>query len=224
MALHWHPVGPEPAQTYWLRRAAVALAVLVPLALLLSLLGGEDDEDQLAQRPPAAEPVASPSAGVSADPSASADPSTSPDPGTDPSASASAGPSASVAPCPDEVLRIEAAATEDSFPVGARPELELRVTNTGRTPCSRDLGQAAVELLVVSGDDRIWSSDDCAPGGRADVTTLQPGAPEVSTVTWSGTRSRPRCAGEAEPARAGTYRVNGRVGELRESGESFVLR
>ena len=46
MALHWQPVGPESAETYWKRRAAVALAVLVPLVLLLSLLSrlGGDDE------------------------------------------------------------------------------------------------------------------------------------------------------------------------------------
>jgi hypothetical protein len=60
------------------------------------------------------------------------------------------------------------------------------VTNTGTGPCTRDLGQAAVELLVFSGKDRIWSSDDCAPGGKKDVTTLEPGKPAVQRVTWNG--------------------------------------
>ena len=216
MALHWQPVGPESAETYWKRRAAVALAVLVPLVLLLSLLSrlGGDDE------------VVGATATASRTPEVSAVPS--PTPSTDPSASpgpsASATPTAAAAACTDAVLQVEAAATEESYAVGARPRLELRVTNTGPAPCSRDLGQAAVELQVVSGADRIWSSDDCAPGGDADVVTLEPGTAEVSTVTWSGTRSRPGCEGDEERATAGTYRVTGRVGALREDGEPFVLR
>ena len=225
MALHWHPVGPESAETYWMRRALVALAVLVPLVLLLSLLTGGGD-DALVEADATASPSPEPSAASSPDPNASPDPSASPGTSASPGASASptASPTAAAAACTDAVLRVEAAATEATYAVGASPRLQLTVTNTGTTPCSRDLGQAAVELQVVSGADRIWSSDDCAPGGDADVVTLAPGKAEVSTVTWSGTRSRPGCEGDEERATAGTYRVNGRVGELRESGESFVLR
>ncbi len=228
MALHWRPVGPESEQTYWQRRALVALAVLVPILLLASLLGGDDD-DRLQQRAgarasaspvpglspvptPSVDPSASPGADPSASPGASVDPSASPDP------SASAGPE-----CADDALELAPAATEASYALGASPQLELTVTNTGSTPCRRDLGQAAVEIIVFSGEDRIWSSDDCAPGGGADVVTLQPGAVEVSRVTWSGTRSLPGCAGEQARALAGTYRVTGRVGELRAEGEPFQL-
>ena len=215
MALHWRPVGPEPAQTYWVRRAVVAAAVLLVLFLLLLQLVGGGGDDRLAQQ--SGDVSASTTPRPLPAPSTSTDPSASPDP------SASAGPSASAVPCDDDVLSVEAGATDESYPVGEQPRLELRVTNTGTTPCARDLGQAAVELLVVSGDDRIWSSDDCAPGGEAALTVLQPGQAETSTVTWPGTRSEPGCQGDDEPADAGTYRVNGRVGELREEGGSFVL-
>ena len=211
MALHWRPVGPEPAQTYWLRRAVLAAAVLLVLVLLLQLLGGGDDDDRLAQQRPSAAASATP--GPTPPASTSADPSATPDPSA----------SASAALCGDDVLSVEAVATDESYAVGEQPRLELRVTNTGTAPCSRDLGQAEVELQVVSGEDRIWSSDDCAPGGEADITVLQPGEAETSTVTWPGTRSLPGCQGDDEPADAGTYRVNGRVGELREEGGSFVL-
>jgi len=208
MALHWRPVGPEPARTYWLRRAVLATAVLLLLVLLLQLLGGDGDDDRLSQTqaPPTAAARTTPS------PSATPDPSSSPSP------------SPSAVACTDDVLQVEAAATEESYAVGEQPRLELRITNTGATPCTRDLGQAAVELQVVSGDDRIWSSDDCAPGGEADLVVLQPGAVETSAVTWSGTRSLPGCQGDDEPADAGTYRVTGRVGDKREQSEPFVLQ
>ena len=212
MALHWRPVGPEPAQTYWLRRAVVAAAVLLVVVLLLQLFGGGDD-DRLAQAPQDVPASTTPGPLPTPDASASTDPSATPDPSA----------SASAAPCDDAALSVEAGATDESYAVGEQPRLELRITNTGTAPCSRDLGQAAVELQVVSGDDRIWSSDDCAPGGDQTLTVLQPGEAETSTVTWPGTRSLPGCQGDDEPADAGTYRVVGRVGELRENGESFVL-
>lgn len=207
MALHWRPVGPEPASTYWQRRAVVATALVLVLAVGSSLLtGGDDEPDQLAQAP-----RPTPSAVPSPAPSANASPSASPSP------------SAAVAICQPEALKIEAVTDADSYAVGASPRLTLLVTNTGAAPCTRDLGQAAVELVVFSGRDRIWSSDDCAPGGPKDVTTLAPGKPVSQRVTWNGRRSRPGCEGDKEQAEAGTYRVQGRVGQLREQGAVFRL-
>lgn len=210
MALHWRPVGPEPASTYWQRRAVVATGLVLVLALGSSLLtGGSDDPDELAQMP---RPTPSATAGG---PSAPAVPGSSATPG--------ASPSAAVAICQPEALRIEALADADSYAVGATPRLTLRVTNTGTSPCTRDLGQAAVELVVFSGRDRIWSSDDCAPGGPKDVTTLEPGKAVSQRVTWNGRRSRPGCEGDTAQAAPGTYRVQGRVGQLREQGAVFRL-
>jgi hypothetical protein len=126
-------------------------------------------------------------------------------------------------PCDDDALGVAATASQESYAVGEQPRLELRITNTGTVPCSRDLGQAEVELQVVSGDDRIWSSDDCAQGGEPEITVLQPGEAKTSTVSWPGTRSRPGCQGDDEPADAGTYRVIGRVGARTEEGARFEL-
>src|SRR5687768_10243460 len=163
MALHWRPVGPEPASTYWQRRAVVATGLVLVVALGSSLLtGGEDEPDSLQQAPRPTPSAVSPSAA----PSAGASPSASPSPST------------AVAICQPEALKIEALTDAESYAVGATPRLTLRVTNTGAVPCTRDLGQAAVELVVFSGRDRIWSSDDCAPGGPKDVTTLAPGKAE----------------------------------------------
>jgi len=208
MVLNLRPVGPEPAATYWQRRALVLAAVLVALlvvGLLLGALFGSDDEpDRLAG--PAARPSASsPAMGASASPSALPTP------------------SPTLGPCEASALRVTARTEEETYPVGGRPELELSVTTTGTAPCQRDLGQAAVELLVSSGGDRIWSSDDCAPGGPVKLTTLEPGAPEVTRLTWSGRRSLPGCEGPEAQAQAGTYRVTARVGDLRVEGSPFRI-
>jgi hypothetical protein len=214
MPLHWRPVGPEPESTYWLRRALVAAAAVLLLVLALSLLGGDGDEpDTLAGAPTSAP---SPSATPSVDPSVTPGPSASATPSPSPSPSASAA-------CAPTALEVEPTAGEDSYAVGASLRLSLSITNTGTTPCTRDLGQAQVELTVTSGRDRIWSSDDCAPGGDPDVVTLEPGEPVVQNVTWDGRRSLPGCAGEKAQAQPGTYRVSGRVGDLRVDGGSFAL-
>lgn len=202
MVLHWRPVGPEPTPTYWQRRAVVVLVVLLLVVFLRAVLtgsGGTDTVTGAAAQPSPQASAASPAAVPSASPAASP----------------------TVTACTDGALEVTAAAERDSYPVGARPLLVLTVTNTGSAPCSRDLGQGAVELLVVSGSDRIWSSDDCAPGGPAKQVVLMPDEPSVTRLTWAARRSLPKCEGAKAQAVAGTYRVNARLGELRIDGSTF---
>ena len=213
MVLHWHPVGPEPAPTYWQRRAVALAVVLVPLLLLLAALTGSDGGPQDTVAAAAPSPAAS---GVLPSASASA---VSPSPSASPSPS----PSPAVTACAPGVLTLSATPDRPDYPVGGRPQLVLTITNTGAAPCRRDLGQGAVELLVVSGPDRIWSSDDCAPGGPAKQVVLDPRETSVTRLVWTGRRSLPGCKGDQAVAQAGTYRVGARVGDLRTEGEAFVL-
>ena len=202
MPLHWRPVGPEPALTYWQRRAVVLVALLLlPLLVGAVVVSGGDPDT-----------VAGPRSSPSAAPSSPSSPA---------AASPAVSPSPSVVPCTDDLLDVTATADREQYPVGGRPRLVLTVTNTGSAPCSRDLGQAAVELLVVSGADRIWSSDDCAPGGDVKLVVLAPKQESVTRLTWDARRSRPGCSGAKEPAAAGTYRVNARLGQTQISGQPF---
>jgi len=197
--LHWQPVGPLPAAVYWRRRAVALLVVLALVASLGWLVGraGDDGGDVLAG--PA--PTPSPSAGTQ-----------------EPAPSPTAAP---VAPCGDDVLEVLATAEAADVPVGTGTRLQLSVRNTGAVPCTRALGQGAVELVVTSGDDRVWSSDDCAPGGDEGVVELAPGQVETARATWSGTRSATGCPPDQPVAQPGTYRVTARVGELRVPGQVF---
>ena len=204
MDLHWQPVGPLPAQTYWARRVGVLLAALVVLFVATIPLRGGDD-DTLASDDATSEPSASPSR--AADPTASPEPSPTPAP----------------APCPDDALEVTARSDADSYPVGATAALSLTVRNKGTVPCIRALGHGAVELVVTSGDDRVWSSDDCAPGGDAGEVTLEPGAEQSARATWATVRSAPGCPPDQPQAQPGTYRVTARVGELQAPGAVFQV-
>jgi hypothetical protein len=196
--LHWQPVGPLPAAVYWRRRAVALLAVVALVAVLGWLLGrvGGGDGDVLAG------PAPTPSASQAAPSTPAATP-------------------APVAACGDDVLEVEATAQAANAPVGAGTRLQLTVRNTGAVPCTRALGQGAVELVVTSGDDRVWSSDDCAPGGDEGVVELAPGQVQTARATWSGTRSAAGCPPDQPVAQPGTYRVTARVGELRVPGQVF---
>ncbi len=202
MALHLRPVGPLPAAVYWTRRAGVLLLVLLLLALLTRCGGRRpraagSRRRPRRRRPPSAAPTVSPPAAPSP---------------------------AVVGPCPDAALRVSSTPGRAAYPLGTRPVLRLGIRNGGTVPCVRDLGQAAVELLIFSGPDRVWSSDDCAPGGGSSPTTLQPQQLEVITLTWAARRSRPGCAGDQAAITPGTYRVVGRVGEVLTLGTTFLVR
>ena len=175
------------------------MVVLVIAAL--PLLGGSGDDDVLTSPAPVTSPTEQP---------------------TDPTADPSAPPDAP-APCPDDALEVTATADAAGYPVGGTARLELSVRNTGSVPCVRAVGQGAVELVVTSGDDRIWSSDDCAPGGEQGEVLLEPGAVETARASWPTVRSAPECPPDQPQAQAGTYRVTARVGELMAPGATFTL-
>lgn len=215
MPLHLRPVGPLPAAIYWRRRAAVLLAVLLVAALVAVPLGNAGDDGPAGDA--TGDRTADPSAGA-AEPSA--------EPTSDAAAAAPTAPAgpdpSTVTPCPDDALEVSATSDAADHPVGAQVRLTLTVRNTGAAGCRRALGQGAVELIVTSGADRIWSSDDCAPGGPQDEVVLEPGATRTARATWPTRRSAPGCPPDQPAAQPGTYQVTARVGELRVPG--MVLR
>ncbi|RKS75244.1 hypothetical protein CLV35_1703 [Motilibacter peucedani] len=236
------PVGPEPPNVYWRRRALVVAGVLVVLVVLLKACtgagGGKDasaDPTADSSTPAAStgsalgggldDPSAAPSSG--ADASAAADPSGGPS--TAPSSTPGATPAATPAPggtCSDRQLRVVVGTDASAYRAGATPRLSFTVTNNSSTPCTRDVGTAALSLEVRSGPDRIWNSDDCTSKGSSSVRTLAAGTTFTPrSVTWSGKRSGPgKCGPGRARAKAGTYTVTARVGTLTSAPKRFVLR
>ncbi|HVE97805.1 MAG TPA: hypothetical protein VNA12_01345 [Mycobacteriales bacterium] len=211
-----HPRGPLPPGVYW-RRRAVTVSLVVLTLVLLARSCGDDGSGGATLRTGGATPA----------PSASPKPSAAPAPASPRASQAAPATSAARAPgqpCRDTDLQVMATANAKEFAAGSRPRLTLVVTNLAGVSCTRDLGAAARELRVISGSDRVWSSDDCAPGGPADVVLLEPGRTKSFGVTWSRTRSRPGCPPDRAPAAPGTYRVIGRLGTIERPGDVFSLR
>jgi zona occludens toxin (predicted ATPase) len=219
-----HPVGPMPAGAYWLRR-------LLLLVVLLALVGGgwwfvsgRASGSASATPPPSTEP-SSPAADTTS-PTVTTTPSTTPSTTTSPTSPASTTATASAAPvaCASGAIAVQASTDAGIYPPGAHPLLTVTVTNVGSVPCIRDLGQAAMGLIVSSGKTRVWSSDDCAPGGPEAAATLRPGQRFSSTVSWDRVTSKPGCPAGQPAAAPGTYQLVARNVALTSAPRSFSLR
>lgn len=222
-----NPVGPEEPSTYWRRRAAVIVGLLVVLWLgwwLLQAAFGSNDEA------PAAAPSESPSFGLTMSPSpddeaTDVDPSASPAPSASGSASPSPSPSPSASTdCVDSDIAVSAATASSTTTVGGGMGLTLTVTNTGPAACNRDVGAGANELRITSGSVLVWSSDFCNPSKAKDVQALEPGKPFTTSVTWPGTVTQEGCPANQPQAQAGGYKVVARNGSVESEPVAFAVQ
>lgn len=197
MALH--PVGPLPASVYWRRRIVLLVGLIALLMVVRSCATGDSPK-----RDAGAHPTPTPTASTKPTPRP-----------TRPAATTAGG------LCADSALTLTASADAETYSVGASPKITLTVKNRSTVGCRRDLGTGAVELLVYSGPDRVWSSDDCNDSKAKELVTLAAGASREQALTWSGKRSAPGCGGTRAEVKAGTYRVLARIGTLRVQGAVF---
>lgn len=196
-----HPVGRHHPAVYWRRRVVLLLAVAAVAGVVWMLVGGgRADEAAATGQPPAPAPVAAAT--------------------SEPTEQPTEQPTA----CEDAALDVAVATDATGYGPDDVPRLTLTVTNAGEQPCTVDLGSAdAVELVVTSGSDRIWSSDDCQQAAEPRVVPLEPGAAEEQVVSWQRLRSAEGCPGELGDARPGTYQVTGRVGAVTSEPVVFTL-
>lgn len=216
-----HPVGPQPPSVYWIRRAVVIvvlLAIIAAVIWLVSRLGGGTTDAAAAPSPSQGQTSGSPSVSPSASPSGSK--STKPTKSSSPSNS----PSQAVN-CKDDQISVVASPDKSSYPVGASPKLRMRITNSSSVSCLRDVGSPSNELIVNQGSNRFWSSDDCSPGGQADVVTLKPGESYSVTLTWPEVGSTAGCPSSASPVAAtpGAYTLVGRNGQVYSAAAKFTI-
>jgi hypothetical protein len=244
-----HPVGPLPASVYWRRRAVVVVGVVAGLVLLGSTLGGGDGTRAGGAlvaggqdgSPAAGTSTGAPTGSAAAEPTPSGSLGGTPplraqhgagdpapvdgDPGAETTVTQT--PAASPdppGPCRDSALRLTVRPMAAVYSVGDMPVIALAVQNVSAATCTRDLGAAAQEVLLYAGTTRLWSSNDCYPGGLQDVQALLPRERATFSVRWSGLSSKPRCAGSRTRVGPGRYRLLGRLGTLRSAAATLTLR
>lgn len=222
------PVGPEPARTYWIRRAlvigtVVALVLIVVLAVQTltrpeptSAVPPADSPTPSASPEPSATPEPSSTPKSSATPSGTPSGSAGPKPPTSPKPTPSGSASASSSPSPTPTKPVEVAACEaDDLRVtliGKRTvraqqdsTYDLSVINGGAAPCKITIDLDSFEFTITSGTDPIWSSDHCEQSLKSVSKTLDSQESLPWKMTWDGERSREDCKISSETPRPGIY-------------------
>lgn len=146
-----------------------------------------------------ATPSADPSAGDGTDTAASVEP----EPTGSPDEDALSNPVA----CRPAALGLEISLPADTFPAGSAVTIPTTVTNAGQVQCLLDAGSAHLVLTIFSGDDRVWSSDDCPAVAAERPILLDIATSDSIRISWPGTRSAPGCPDVQPAAAAGTYRA-----------------
>lgn len=133
-------------------------------------------------------------------------------------------PTPAAGPCADSALKVAARTDKPRYGSGERPLFSLVVTNTGKAPCTRDVGPARTAMaVVVKAGDGLWGSDDCAPGGDPDVRTLAPGQEQVISLRWAGRTSLPGCPSGRATVPSGDYQLLTRLDDTVSAPAPFSL-
>lgn len=187
------PRGPLPARVYWTRRAVVLVVAFVLVFGLGKLLGGgsdgsSDDQGTAAQ--------------------ASGDRTSQTTAAQTTRATAKARKPKRVLAQPDGPCEARDILVE---PVISRTpndgDVRIPLALTGKAAaCTWTASEDTIVVKIVSGPDKIWTSQQCSFLTEKDVVVRSAVATKV-TMTWHGRRSDEECSAAAKWARTGSYHV-----------------
>lgn len=247
-----HPVGPQRARVYWVRRLLVvlvvaALVVLATTAVSRLRAGGSEQPAATAAGESGAGGQAGGEAGAGTqtgtqtgtETDAETDTETGteteagadadggdPEGASDAAADTAAGEASPATPvaCTPEAVQLTLTISAVQLDATAEPVLTATVTNVGDVPCTVDAGDVTREVLITSGDDRIWSTKDCATEESASrQLLLGAGAADAAEIGWPRVRSAEGCPSDLPEPRAGTYQAVATLGGTTSQTVVFTL-
>ena len=206
------PVGPEPAQTYWLRRIAVIGVAIVVLAVAGALIANGTSSGSAVQANPSLPPPTVPTALAG-----SSTPTLTPGPGASASSSTPAAaspksatpkpsktPTAGPVACTVSELR-PTLTGKQRLKIKERSAFTLSVINGSDQTCIATVDPNTFELRIYSGSDRIWSTKDCATLVKPLRRTLDAEEALEWKLPWNGHRSRSGCRSDSDIPQVGPY-------------------
>lgn len=196
-----HQRGRLPQRVYWVRRSLVLLVALALVFGIGKLLGGNGED-------PSGSDLSASQTSVQQEES------------SPPSSLAPIAPSAT-APAPGKGKQQEPLAVasgecrDDEVSVlpsvarawGAQP-ITIRLALTSLQPaCTFEVSPESLVVKITSGEDRIWSSQDCTKAIPTRNVVVRSAVPTYVNMVWSGRRSDEGCTHLAEWADKGFYHV-----------------
>jgi hypothetical protein len=89
---------------------------------------------------------------------------------------------------------------------GGRVDLVLELSGI-KPACTFTVSKDTIVAKVTSGNDRIWSSQDCPDAISKGSVVVRSAAPTDVTVSWSGRRSDNQCSKSTDWALPGYYHL-----------------
>ncbi len=109
-------------------------------------------------------------------------------------------------PCRPSDVVVTVETDKSDYAWDAEPKIEVTAVNTADQTCTVDLGPENMEVRITSGDDRVFSTADCAAREDENKVELERGVPEKTSFSWDRKRSWKDCRDtEATAKRPGTY-------------------
>jgi hypothetical protein len=219
------PVGDQPPNVYWVRRALLGVLGVVVLVLLFRFLGGGDPKP-VASSGPLDTPSPTPAATLSV-PATSAGP-----PGTARStdSESSAPPTrTSTTPrrddgrCAAGAVRVSVVPVARKVSAGRPLNLHVSLSTARADGCAATVDPGRLVVTVTSGKDRIWTTSHCVKAIPRATLALAAGKPSTTTVTWDGHRSAATCPANQATAKPGTYVVQAVYAGLPSSLQAFQV-
>jgi len=193
-----HPRGRLPRRVYWIRRIVVlgiALLLVFGIAKLLGGTGTDDPSTSIQASNSSAEQQQDPTPSVTMGPVA-------------PSKRLRFKAQIPLAP-PSGECRDDEVSVRPSVPrAWAGGSIVIRLEIQGTQPaCTFDVSPESIVVKIVSGMDRIWSSQECPTAIPTKQVVVRSSQPVEVPVTWSGRRSDEGCTNLTDWARMGFYHV-----------------
>ena len=192
-----HPRGRLPRRVYWVRRCIVLGVALLLVFGVNKLIGATGADD------PGSSIKASNTAATQQSPSASA--TLGPVP---PSKKLRLKSNSPLAP-PSGECRDDEVSVLPTVPrawAGGPIVIQLQLTGT-QPACTFDVAPESLVVKIASGEDRIWSSQDCPETIKETHVVVRSAQPVEVPVTWNGRRSDEQCTPGLGWALPGFYHV-----------------
>lgn len=193
-----HPHGRLPPRVYWVRRGlvmGVALLLVFGIGKLVGGTGKDDNSSAVTASNTSAQAQQSNGSSVQIGPVAP----------TQRLRTPARGPLLA----PSGECRADEISVFPSVPVarGGAP-IVIRLQLRGTQPaCSFEVSKESVVVKITSGEDRIWSTQDCPRAVPTAKVVVRSGTPVEVPVTWSGRRSDDECTKLLDWALPGFYYV-----------------
>lgn len=131
------------------------------------------------------------------------------------------GPALPVACTPADV-EIGLTSDSSSYRAGRTATFAISITHVGTVPCTLDAGNVGRELVITSGEDRVFSSADCDTAG-SKLLLLATGDEYPGSVAWATNRSAPGCPAGLPAPTAGSYQAVVTAGTVSSPPIAFTI-